>query len=78
VIAYDEFVRTRIYKEWAQPQGLVDCAFAVLEKSATGIAFFALFRHERHGLIDENARRRIRLLAPHLRRAVLIGKVIDL
>jgi DNA-binding CsgD family transcriptional regulator len=78
VIAYDEFVQTRIYKEWAQPQGLVDCALALLEKSATSIAFLALFRHERHGLIDGEARRRIRLVVPHFRRAVLIGKVIDL
>jgi DNA-binding CsgD family transcriptional regulator len=78
VIAYDEFVQTRIYKEWGKPQGLVDCALALLEKSATSIAFLALFRHERHGLIDDEARRRIRLLVPHFRRAVLIGKVVDL
>jgi DNA-binding CsgD family transcriptional regulator/PAS domain-containing protein len=78
VIAYDEFVQTRVYKEWARPQGLVDCALALLEKSATSIAFLAVFRHKRHGLIDDEARRRIRLVVPHFRRAVLIGKVIDL
>lgn len=77
LIAYDDFVQTRVYKEWAQPQGLVDCALAVLEKSKTSIAFLALFRHERHGLIDQEARRRIRLIAPHFRRAVLISKAID-
>ena len=37
-----------------------------------------MFRHERHGLIDEEARRRMRLVVPHFRRAALIGKVIDL
>ena len=78
MIAYDEFVQTRVYKEWARPQGLVDCAVTVLEKSATSIAFLALFRHERHGLIDQEARRRMRLLSPHFRRAVLIGKALDL
>jgi DNA-binding CsgD family transcriptional regulator/PAS domain-containing protein len=78
VITYDEFLQTRVYKEWAQPQGLVDCALALLEKSATSIAFLAVFRHERHGLIDGEARRRIRLVVPHFRRAALIGKVIDL
>ena len=25
VIAYDEFMETRFYKEWAKPQQLVDC-----------------------------------------------------
>src|SRR5262249_51467002 len=69
VIAYDEFMQTRVYKEGARPQGLVDCALAMLEKSATSIAFLALFRHERHGLIDDEARRRIRLVVPHFRRA---------
>ena len=29
-IPYDQFINTRLYKEWAQPQGLVDAATAVL------------------------------------------------
>jgi DNA-binding CsgD family transcriptional regulator len=78
VIPYDEFLQTRFYKEWAQPQGLVDGAMTVLEKSITNFAFFCLFRHKCNGVIDEEGRQRIRLLAPHFRRAVLIGKVIDL
>jgi len=78
VMAYDEFVQTRFYKEWARPQGLVDAALALLDKSATTMVFLALFRHERHGLIDDEARRRIRLVVPHFRRATLISKVIDL
>ena len=40
-------------------------------------AGFALFRSEREGLADEAARARLRLLVPHLRRAVLIGKAIE-
>jgi DNA-binding CsgD family transcriptional regulator len=42
------------------------------------MAGFAVFRHERDGPTDDDARRRMRLVAPHLRRAVLIGRVIDL
>lgn len=38
---------------------------------------FGVFRHARHGVIDETARRRMRLLAPHVQRAVLISKVVD-
>jgi DNA-binding CsgD family transcriptional regulator len=78
LIPYDEFVQTRIYKEWAQPQGLVDAALALLDKSATNIAFLAMFRHERQGLVDDELRRRMRLVAPHFRRAMLIGKVLDI
>jgi DNA-binding CsgD family transcriptional regulator len=36
-----------------------------------------LFRNEREGLADEPSRERLRLLVPHLRRAVLIGKLIE-
>jgi DNA-binding CsgD family transcriptional regulator/PAS domain-containing protein len=77
-VPYDEFLATRFYKEWAQPQGLVDCANVVLDKSLTTYAAFSVFRHERHGVADEGMRERMRLIAPHVRRAVLIGKVIDM
>jgi DNA-binding CsgD family transcriptional regulator len=77
LIPRDELVQTRVYKEWIRPQGLVDCAMALLDKSATNMSFLALFRHERHGLIDDEARRRMRLVLPHFRRSVLIGKVLD-
>ena len=76
VIPYDEFVQTRFYKEWARPQKLVDTANAILERSAGGAAGFVVFRHERHGLVDDEVRRRMRLIVPHFRRAVLIGKTL--
>ena len=39
---------------------------------------FGVFRHERHGLVDDAARRRIHLITPHVRRAVAIGRAFDL
>jgi DNA-binding CsgD family transcriptional regulator/PAS domain-containing protein len=78
VIPYHEFVETRFYKEWARPQGLVDAALCLLDKSATSMAFFVVFRRQRDGLVDDEARRRMRLITPHVRRATLIGKAIDL
>jgi DNA-binding CsgD family transcriptional regulator len=78
IIPYEEFLETRFYREWARPQGLVDHVAAVIEKSNTGAALFGVFRHQRDGIVDDEARRRMRLITPHVRRAVLIGKVIDL
>src|SRR5437764_11202515 len=78
VIPYDEFVETRFYKEWGKPQGLVDSVHAMLERSVTSAGAFVVFRHERHGLVDDETRRRMRLIVPHIRRAALIGKVLDL
>jgi DNA-binding CsgD family transcriptional regulator len=77
VIRHVEFLETRFYKEWAQPQGFVDNVLSLLEKSSTSAALCAVFRHERDGLADDAARNRMRLLVPHLRRAVLIGNIIE-
>ena len=78
ILSFDEFHQTRFHKEWARPQGLVDFACAVIEKSATSVAMLAIFRHERDGIVDDATRRAMRLIVPHIRRAVLIGQVTDL
>jgi DNA-binding CsgD family transcriptional regulator/PAS domain-containing protein len=75
---YDRFLETRFYREWVQPQGLVDFVSAALEKSMTSVAMFGVFRHERDGIVDDEARRRMRLILPHIRRAVLIGRLFKL
>jgi DNA-binding CsgD family transcriptional regulator len=73
-----EFVETRFYREWAGPQGYIDNIFAIIDKSATSYGVIAVTRDEESGVVDDQARRRMCLLAPHVRRAVLIGNVIDL
>ena len=39
---------------------------------------FGVFRSERDGVADDATRRRMRLIVPHIRRAVLIGRMFDL
>ena len=78
LLPYNEFLASRFYREWAAPQGIVDALAATLDKSATSYAFIAVQRHERHGLVDAATKRRMGFLVPHFRRAVNIGKVIDL
>lgn len=77
ILPYEEFLQCRAYNEFAKPYGLVDCLKTVLDKSATSFASVSVFRHARNGIIDEETRRRMRLLVPHLRRAILIGKAIE-
>jgi DNA-binding CsgD family transcriptional regulator/PAS domain-containing protein len=77
LIRYEEFLETRFYLEWARPQQLVDFVTAVLNKSVTSAAMFGVFRHERDGVVDDQTRRRMRLIVPHIRRAVLISRLID-
>jgi DNA-binding CsgD family transcriptional regulator/PAS domain-containing protein len=78
LVPYDEFCQARFYREWVRPQGWVDAANAVLEKSVTSCAYLSVIRSEEKGMVDDEMRRRMRLIVPHVRRAVLIGKVIDL
>src|SRR4029077_19232478 len=78
LVPYDEFNEGRFFQEWMQPQGLVDPANFVLEKSAFSCAFITIIRSHAQGVVDDEMRRRMALVVPHVRRAVLIGKVIDL
>jgi len=77
LVPYDEFRRGRFYQEWARPQGWVDVAIAVLDKSAGGCAYLSVSRNEASGMVDDTMRQRMSLLVPHVRRAVLIGRAVD-
>ena len=77
ILPYEEFLQSRIYRELIRNYGFVDGMTTALDKSATSVASVTVFRHARDGVFDEEARRRMRLIAPHLRRAVTISKVIE-
>ena len=77
LIPVGELRRTELYRQWAQPQGIVDFISAVLDRTTISSAIFGVFRHERNGLVDDRARRQMRLIAPHIRRAVLIGRMFE-
>jgi DNA-binding CsgD family transcriptional regulator len=78
LVPYDEFCEGRFFHEWMRPQGLVDAANSVLEKSALSCSFLTILRDEARGIVDDEMRRCMALIVPHVRRAVLISKVIDL
>lgn len=77
ILDLDEFHASRFYQEWVRPQRSADNVTVALDKSATGAALFAVFRHERQGLADAEMRRRMGLIASHVRRAALIGRAIE-
>jgi len=77
LLPYEEFLQTEFYKEWVRPQGLVDFVAAVLDKTATDVAMFGVFRHERNGVADERTRQCMRMIVPHIRRAMMISRAVD-
>lgn len=68
-----EMERTRFHREWLAPQGMTDSLGVVLEKEATRAAFLTVQWQGRP--IEPSARQRMALLAPHLLRAVTIGRL---
>jgi DNA-binding CsgD family transcriptional regulator len=78
VISCEEFARTQFFREWLAPQSLTDGLFSNLEKDVRSCALFTAMRHAREGPVDDRMRRRFELIVPHVRRSMLIGKVIDL
>jgi DNA-binding CsgD family transcriptional regulator len=74
VIPVQEFCRTRFAREWLAPQGICDSVFSILEKSSVGCTVFMTMRRR---LVDDEMRRRFSMILPHVRRALLIGNVID-
>jgi DNA-binding CsgD family transcriptional regulator len=77
LVPFDDYRQGRFYQEWAHPQGWGDVASAVLDKSAQATTFLNVVRSETSGMVDQEMRRRMALVAPHARRAVLIGKAIE-
>ena len=74
---YSDLCASVFFNEWARPQGFSDFIGVVLEKSPGRMAKLFINRHERQGLVDEGARRHMQLLAPHFRRAIAIGRLIE-
>jgi hypothetical protein len=73
VIDIERFRRTRFHREWSQPQGIVDMLAAPIERHGSAAILFGVIRGHADGMVDEPMRRRMRLVAPHVRRALVIG-----
>lgn len=67
-----------VNSEWNAPQGLVDTMQLVLMRSPTRHAQLAMSRRREMGIITEREMALGRLLLPHIRRAAMIGDVIEL
>lgn len=65
------------YREWRQPQGLIDTIAIGLARDASSIAAASLVRHVDQGPVGDAERAGARLFAPHLRRAVTISRLLD-
>jgi DNA-binding CsgD family transcriptional regulator len=69
--------RTRWYKEFGEPQGLTDGVAIALTRDAGGLGNLAFGRHYSAGPVRDVELSQLRLIAPHVRRAVTISRLLD-
>ena len=77
LVSRSVFEQSRFYKEWAQPQGWAHSVQANLDKSPTSFVHLSLWRNETSGSVDSPTTDRLRLLASHMRRAMLVRQIVD-
>jgi DNA-binding CsgD family transcriptional regulator/PAS domain-containing protein len=76
LVPFDEYRHGRFYQEWLRPQGCVDAANVLLEKSRTNCPVLLTVLAGKH-MVDDEMRRRIALFVPHLHRSLTINKAIE-
>jgi DNA-binding CsgD family transcriptional regulator len=69
--------QNRFYKEWGKPQGLIDSVSIIVARDPTLVANVTFGRHESHGDITDSDVEILRLVGPHIRRAVTISRLLD-
>jgi DNA-binding CsgD family transcriptional regulator len=76
LVDYDAYRHGRFYQEWLRPQGCIDAANVVLEKSKSSRPVLLTVLSGKR-MVDERMRRRIAQIVPHANRALMINKAIE-
>lgn len=71
------FDDNRYYREWAKPQGLSDVLAVGLTRNADSVSVIGFGRHQSAGALGTRETSIVRLLTPHLHRAVVITRLLD-
>lgn len=71
------FRQSEFYRNWVAPKGLRDSCCSVLVRRPELMATLNAISGEDVDLIGEDQRRLVRLLSPHIRRALLISDLLD-
>jgi DNA-binding CsgD family transcriptional regulator len=67
-----------MYEEWVRPQRILDIAEVVLDATVSHAATLAFVTRVEDGVLSGENLRKIELLFPHVRRSLLIGRVLKM
>ncbi len=77
IMAEAEFQKCRFFREWAAPQGLRDGCITKFADTGARLGQMVTTTRANRDVISVEERRFIALLSPHIRRAALIGDLLD-
>ncbi len=72
-----EFQESRFYRDWAGPQGLRDACVVKFAHTPARLGIAAAVTRATRDVINADERRFLGLVSPHLRRAAMIGDLLD-
>jgi DNA-binding CsgD family transcriptional regulator/PAS domain-containing protein len=72
-----EFQKTPFYRDWARPQGLRDACLVKFVHTSDRIGIMGCITRANRDIIGPEEQKFVSLLSPHLRRAALIGDLLD-
>lgn len=72
-----ESQKNRWITEWAQPQGLIDAVTIPFARDSAMVGSLTCGRHRSAGDVADAEMSTLRLIAPHVRRAVVISRLLD-
>lgn len=75
---YPDIHENRYFREILLPRGLIECAIVIVARSSDIIGYVGFNRHIDKGPFSDLEIATMNLLTPHLRRAVLIGDLLDM
>lgn len=74
---FEQFSRTRFFREWVQPQGFRDGSITKIAQADNRQVMFNLVTYSHQGDLTNEQLAVVASLAPHLRRAAMIGDTIE-
>jgi DNA-binding CsgD family transcriptional regulator/PAS domain-containing protein len=77
VMSEAEFFTTRFYQEWAQPQGLRDACMCKVAQTGDRLGIVAAITGAGRDIVSAQEHAFMQLLAPHFRRSVMIGDLLE-
>jgi DNA-binding CsgD family transcriptional regulator len=78
LIPVERAMETQLVQEWTAPAGHVDSLQTIVFRNSVRVGLFGAVRHESVGIATDDDLAILRMLAPHIRRAITISELLEM